>query len=119
MRRKRSSKRTTELATRFKREKLEPPHVGSYKSRVRLGWAGGAGHVLPALGHRFEEFVAFAQASHADILVFEHRLDDAQDRLRTKIIAAIELLDRFENFFFRKPGVFERRLLQPVIMDDV
>ena len=45
-----------------------------------------------ALIETAEELVALAQAAHADVLVLEHRLDDAQDRLRTQVVAAVELL---------------------------
>src|SRR5258705_12285613 len=59
-------------------------NAAGFGSDHRCGRRGGLGRsqIGAALGHCGEEFVAFAQAAHADILVLEHRFDDAQNRLR-------------------------------------
>src|ERR1051325_9454569 len=75
--------------------------------------------VAAALGHALEEFVAFAQAANADILVFEHRLDDAENRFRTQVIAAVKLFHVLENLIFAQAGVFERALLEAIALDEV
>ena len=41
--------------------------------------------VAAALRHALEEFVALAQAADADVLVLQHRLDDAEDRFGAQV----------------------------------
>ena len=79
----------------------------------------GCFQVIPAPGHALEEFVAFAQTAHADVLVFEHGLDDAQDWLRAEVIAAVEFLHILEDLVLVQAGIFESALLEAVFMDDV
>ena len=76
-------------------------------------------HVALALLQALEKFVAFAAAAHHHVLVLEHRLDDAQDRFRAQVIAAIEAVHGLEDFFLRRVGIFERALLQAVGVQDV
>src|ERR1044071_630294 len=95
------------------------------ESKIRQGMLSsgrrgfGGGEVVPALGHCLKEFVAFAQTAHADIVVFKHRLHDAQDGLGAQVIAAIELLYLLKNFFLREARIFESGLLEAVPVDDI
>jgi len=60
-----------------------------------------------ALGHGAEELVTLAQTPHADFLVLEHRLENAQNRFGPQEVASIEDLDRLEDLLLAQAGVFE------------
>src|SRR3569623_550392 len=94
--------------TPTRREVEKPPAAWLIGKRLR-GCRGG--QFFAALGHGAEEFVAFAEAADANVLVFQHRFDDAQNRFRTKIILAVEPLDGFENLFLAQAWIFESGLL--------
>src|ERR1051325_8887333 len=66
------------------------------------------GKVCATLGHGLEKFVALAQAAHAHVFVFEHGLDDSQDRTRAQIISAIKCLHGLEDLFLAEARIFER-----------
>ena len=69
--------------------------------------------------HALEEFVAFTQAANTDVLVFQHRLDDAENRFRAEVVAVIEAFDVLEDFVFAQAGIFERALLEAVGFHEV
>src|SRR5438477_12850281 len=58
----------------------------------------GCFQIVLALAEALEEFVAFAQAADANIFVLEHRLDDAENRFRAEVIAAIQTGHRLKYF---------------------
>src|ERR1022692_3076234 len=80
-------------------------------TRCRLRACFRGGQIIPSLRHALEEFVAFAQSAYADILVLQHRFDDAKDRFRAQVIAAVEHFNLLEDFIFAKAGIFDRALL--------
>ena len=61
----------------------------------------------------------FAQSANANVLVFEHRLDDAENRFRAEVVAVIEAFDVLEDFVFAQAGIFERALLETVGFHEV
>src|SRR5580658_8275668 len=68
-----------------------------------------------ALAQALEEFVSFSAAAHADVLVLQHRLDDAQNRFGTQIIGAIKSVHRLKNFVLVQSGILQRTLLEAVV----
>src|SRR5438552_12761800 len=75
--------------------------------------------IAAPLCHAFEEFVAFTQSPHANVLVLEHRFDDAKNGFRPEVIAMIEALHAFKDFVFAQAGVLERALLETIAFDEV
>src|SRR5665213_3641023 len=66
-----------------------------------------------------EKFIAFPAAANENVLVFEHRLDDAQNWFWPQLIGAVETVHGLENFLLRRAGIFERALLKAVRLNEV
>ena len=47
----------------------------------------GRFQIAPPLRHALEEFVSFGQAADADVLVFQHRFNDAENWFWVEIVA--------------------------------
>src|ERR1043165_2426877 len=75
--------------------------------------------ITSSLRHALEEFVAFAQTADADVLVLEHRLDDAENRFRAQVVAMVEAFDAFEDFVFAESRILQRALLEAVAFHEV
>src|SRR2546426_11117584 len=74
---------------------LAPPRRPRFMERVLPGCRGrrlGRREVLFALAKALEELVAFAAAAHKDVLVLQHGLDNAENRLGAKVVGAVEAI---------------------------
>src|SRR5664279_3782869 len=85
----------------------------------RYARAAGGAQITSSLRHGFEKLVPFAQPAHADVLVFEHRFDDAQNRFGAQVIAMVESLDALKNLVLAQSRILQCALLETVAFDEV
>src|SRR5436305_5345023 len=94
--------------------------TGSSRRRGRgLGSSLRSGKVYFPLTEALEEFVALTAAADKDVFVFEHRFDDAKDGFGPEVVSAIKAVHLLEDLVFAEAGVFERALLEPILLDEV
>src|SRR5207249_1197024 len=85
----------------------------------RLSPRASCSQVGLALVQAFEKFVTFTAAAHQDVFVFQHGLDDPQDRFRPQIIGAIKTVDGLEYLFLGSARIFQCALLEPVAFHEI
>jgi hypothetical protein len=74
-----------------------------------------------------KEFETFTRAADEHVAVFEHRFENAPRRAArdeelaelVEVIAVVELLERLEDFVFAQARIFERALLEPIVLDEI
>jgi hypothetical protein len=73
-------------------------------NRHRVRGTLRCGEIFLALLEALEELIAFTAAPHQYVLVLQHGLDDAQDRLGAQIVGAVKAVYRFEDGVLAQAG---------------